>query len=236
VPERFDEIELVLLQRFYLFVRDRRDKYWIHWNMRNLTFGFEHLEHRYRVLGRNDAAVIPVEQRINLNDMLADHYGGDYASHPKLISLMEMNGGRHRHFLTGEEEVQAFLNHEYIKMHNSTLAKVGFFAKVVKRLIAGTLHTASRGWGIALDKLFESRTAKSIGLFGTIFGIILGIVQILPLLLPQTAQDLNKAAVPKEVSTQQPITAAPMSRITEDELHRRHSVVTPTGSAPLQQQ
>lgn len=233
VLERFDEIELELLHRFYLFVRDRRDKYWIHWNMRNLTFGFEHLEHRYRVLGHNDAAVIPVEQRINLNDMIADRYGSDYASHPKLTSLMEMNGGRHRHYLTGEEEVQAFRNREYIKMHNSTLAKVGFFAKVIKKLITGTLHTASRGWGVALDKLFESRAAKSIGFLGTILGIILGIEQLSHFLPLHTTQNLNVAPLQKEVgSTEKPATAAPMNRIIEDELYRRHSVATPTYSAP----
>jgi len=47
----FDSVELQLLTGFYQFVRDRRDKYWVHWNMRNLTYGFEHLEHRYRALG-----------------------------------------------------------------------------------------------------------------------------------------------------------------------------------------
>ena len=56
VRDRFDDVERKLLQDFYAFVRDRRDKYWIHWNMRNLTFGFEHLERRYRVLGGNRRA------------------------------------------------------------------------------------------------------------------------------------------------------------------------------------
>jgi hypothetical protein len=45
-----DEVEKRLLEKFYEFIRDRRGKYWIHWNMRNLTYGFEHLEHRYRTL------------------------------------------------------------------------------------------------------------------------------------------------------------------------------------------
>jgi hypothetical protein len=112
VHERVDEVERELLRGFYSFIRDRRDKYWIHWNMRNLTYGFEHLEHRYRVLGGSDAPVIPVERRLNLNDLLADRYGHEYAPHLKLKSLMEMNGGIHRHFLTGEEEVRAFQNNE----------------------------------------------------------------------------------------------------------------------------
>ena len=96
VKDKFDEVEYKLLQDFYTFIRDRRDKHWIHWNMRNLTYGFEHLEHRYRVLGGKDAPIIPVERRVNLNDVLSDRYGGGYASHPKMKSLMDLNGGVHR--------------------------------------------------------------------------------------------------------------------------------------------
>lgn len=75
VLQRFNEVELELLTQFYRFIRDRRDKFWVHWNMRNLTYGFEHLEHRYRVLGGSDACVIAVERRLNLNDLIADRYG-----------------------------------------------------------------------------------------------------------------------------------------------------------------
>jgi hypothetical protein len=174
VRNRFDEVELSLLRSFYSFTRDRRDKYWIHWNMRNLTFGFEHLEHRYRALGGVDAPIIPVERRINLNDLLADRFGSGYAAHPKLKSLMDLNGGAHRHFLTGEEEVQAFRNDEFIRMHNSTLAKVGFFHLVIRRLLKGKLATASRGFGVALERLFESRLAKAVGLAGTLVTIAVG--------------------------------------------------------------
>ncbi len=178
VRDRFDEVERELLRGFYAFIRDRRDKYWVHWNMRNLTYGFEHLEHRYRVLGGNDAPIIPVERRLNLNDLLADRYGSGYAPHPKLKSLMELNGGVHRHFLSGEEEVQAFQDNEFIRMHNSTLCKVGFLNSVIRKLLSGKLHTASRGWGIALDRIFEGRTTKVIGLLGTAITIGVGIWQV----------------------------------------------------------
>lgn len=104
-------------------------------------------------------------------------YGGEYANHPKMKSLMELNGGIHRHFLAGDEEVRAFQNNEFIRMHNSTLAKVGFFFRVIGSLVKGTLNTASRGWGVALDKIFEGRTAKTAGLFGTVITIGVGFWQ-----------------------------------------------------------
>lgn len=179
VRERFDEIELKLLSDFYAFIRDRRDRYWIHWNMRNLTYGFEHLEHRYRVLGRSDAPVIPVEHRINLNDMLRNHYGSGYVAHPKMTSLMELNGGTHRHFLTGKEEVEAFDRSEFIGMHNSTLCKVGFFHYAVRAMIKGKLRTRSKSWGVKLDRIFEGRFAKCVGFLGAICTILIVIWQLL---------------------------------------------------------
>ncbi|MDE0281901.1 MAG: hypothetical protein OXN16_12620 [Gammaproteobacteria bacterium] len=175
VQGRFDEVECRLLQDFYDFIRDRRDKFWIHWNMRSLTYGFEHLEHRYRVLGGKNAPIIPVERRLNLNDLLDDRYGGGYAAHPKLKSLMELNGGTHRDFLSGKDEVEAFKTNEFIRMHKSTLCKVGFFHLVIRKLMRGKLRTSSHGLGVALDRIFESRLAKFIGLLGAVFTIGIGI-------------------------------------------------------------
>lgn len=175
VNENFDAIELELLTQFYSFISTRGDKYWVHWNMRNLTYGFEHLDHRYRALGGKITSTINVEKRLNLNDIIVDRYGYNYAKHPKLITLMEMNGGKHRDFLTGAEEVQAFENKEFIRMHRSTLSKVGFFSRVIDKLIKGRLKTSSKGVGIALDRLFESRWAKAVGLLGSIVGMVLGV-------------------------------------------------------------
>jgi len=166
----FDKVEKRLLERFFEFAKDNNDKVWIHWNMRNLVYGFEHLEHRHEVLTKKKPNSIPIEMRVNLNDIVADRYGGHYVEDPKMISLMNLNGGRHRHFLTGKEEVEAFKNGEYIRMHNSTLCKVGFFNSIIKKIKKGKLKTESRSIGVRIDKLLESRFSKVIALVVAIFG------------------------------------------------------------------
>ena len=171
IPWKLDSIEFELLKDFYAFVRDRRDKYWIHWNMRNSVYGFEHLEIRYRALGGRDASIIPVERRLNLNDFIAKRYGANYAKHPKLKNLWELNGGLHRDFLEGKDEVRAFTDQQFIKLHKSTLCKVGAFGMFLRRMISGKLRTASHGFGILLDRLFESRIVKGIGLVATVVGL-----------------------------------------------------------------
>ncbi|WP_222183196.1 hypothetical protein [Geminicoccus harenae] len=102
IESRYDEIERELLTQFYSFVMDRREKFWIHWNMRNVTFGFEHLEHRYRVLTKKEPPNIPIEVRVNLNDALKQRFGSDYAPDPRMPSLMKLNGSLVQGFLSGK--------------------------------------------------------------------------------------------------------------------------------------
>jgi hypothetical protein len=160
IEARYDEVERELLTHFYNFARDRREKYWVHWNMRNVTFGFEHLEHRYRVLTGQEPPSIPVEVRINLNDVLKNRYGNDYAPDPKMLSLMQFNGGKVQGFLSGKEESEAFKAKDFIRMNASTIAKVGFFSFVISSAVRGKLKTAGRGVLNFIDRLLESRKAR----------------------------------------------------------------------------
>lgn len=177
IEARYDEIERELLTQFYDWVRDRREKYWVHWNMRNVTFGFEHLEHRYRVLTKSEPPSIPVEVRINLNDALKYRYGADYAPDPRMPSLMEMNGPRIQGFLSGKDESEAFKAKDFIRMNASTIAKVGFFSYVISAALKGKLKTSGTGFINFIDRLLESRKNRVIAAVGGILGILTGLVQ-----------------------------------------------------------
>ena len=178
VENHYDDVERELLSQFYSFVRDRRDYSWIHWNMRNATYGFEHLAHRFRILSDENAPSIPPENRINLSDLLKDRYGEDYVPHPRLTELMKLNGGVHRDFLQGDAEVQAFKDGRFIELHKSTLSKVGFFRYVIEKMISGRLRVKTRGYGVMVDRLLESRLAKIIALIASLVGVVLAFVQI----------------------------------------------------------
>jgi hypothetical protein len=174
VAKHFDTIELRLLSDFYAFVKSRQDKFWVHWNMRNITYGFEHLEHRYRLLAKDiPPGHVSVERRINLSDMLSSKYGKDYAGHPRLTTLMDLNGGVHRDFLAGEAEVQAFKEGAFIKLHRSTLSKVGFFSTVITAVHSRRLVTSARGLLHFADRLMDSRSARLVLLASSVCGVIL---------------------------------------------------------------
>lgn len=184
VSARYDDVERELLKQFYVFARDRREKSWVHWNMRNVVFGFEHLEHRYRTLTKTEPPSIPVEVRINLNDILKNRYGNDYAKDPKMLSLMELNGGKVQGFLSGQEEAEAFMAKDFIRMHTSTIAKVGFFSFVITSARNGKLVTAASGFLNAMDRLLDSRKARVIAACSAFIGLIVGGIQLAVWLIP----------------------------------------------------
>ena len=172
VENRYNDLEKVLLERFFAFLRDRREKYWIHWNMRNLTFGFEHLEHRYRSLCQSEPPSVPVEVRLNLNDIMKERYGSDFAKDPKMKNLMLLNGDLDVRFLEGRQEAEAFSRKDFIRMHSSTICKVEFFRHAISLAIQGKLRTASNGIIVRIDRLLESRTARLIAFVAALAGIL----------------------------------------------------------------
>jgi hypothetical protein len=182
VESRYDEIEKEMLARFFVFMRDKLDRYWIHWRMTNLTYGFEHLEHRSRYLGNPDPPLLGFENRLDLSAILREKYGNNYVPNPRMINLARQNGDLPQGFLTGEQEADAFKHKDFIRMHASTLAKVDFFCHVIVLAQKGKLRTASKTWGVRVDRLLESSSAKVVALLvaiigtpATIIGAIIGI-------------------------------------------------------------
>lgn len=178
VIARYDEIEKRMLEDFYKFANMNKDKKWLHWNMNNLTYGFEHIEHRYKKLTTLQAPILQVENRINIDSIFRSKYGDDYVPKPRMANLMDLNGGRHRHFLTGPEEVEAFKNLQFIKMHNSTLCKVNFFEEAIELCRRGKLKTRSKGIMNSIDRLFESRTSRITGFLAASIGLISSIIGV----------------------------------------------------------
>ena len=108
-----------MLKRFLDFAKEREvNSIWLHWNMTNINFGFETLEHRYRVLSSEEPYHINENNRYNLSKLVRQKHGSKFAKDPKMLNLMILNGGRERNFLIGEEEVTAYKAKEFVKLHN----------------------------------------------------------------------------------------------------------------------
>lgn len=180
----YDRLEKRMLKDFYDFVGNS----WLHWNMRDINYGFPALAHRYEVL-KGKPGQIPEERLFDLARILVSWYGTGYVGHPRLSKLVEKNKITDLSFLSGKEEAEAFDNGEYVKLHQSTLRKVDVMANIFGRLEDGTLKTNATKKEIyggrfpALLNLLQEHWVVSVVTFGAaVLAIAGGIWQLIVLI------------------------------------------------------
>ena len=140
IHEHYDTLERQMLNQYFAFVTSHQHFSWVHWNMRDVNYGFAAIEHRYRSLGGNPV-LIPEDRKFDLARALVDLFGVGYIGHPRLENLIDKNKITKRDFLSGKEEAAAFDNKEYVKLHQSTLRKVDILANLFERTSNDSLLT-----------------------------------------------------------------------------------------------
>lgn len=172
IDANYDTLEKEMLDDFFSFVKEHKDYRWIHWNMRDINYGFEALKHRASVLG---ATVFEIkdENKFDLARLMIDKYGKGYSDHPRLPSILAMNNLSPKHWLDGAAEAEAFVSKDFVRLHQSTLAKVDVIDNILK--LAGQEQFKSKSsliniYGLNPQGLFE--LIKDHWLFALIMTII----------------------------------------------------------------
>jgi hypothetical protein len=62
---------------FFAHVGSHRGLKYLHWNMRDINYGFAAIEHRHRVLG-GSPVIVDDDKKIDLARLLIDIYGVGY--------------------------------------------------------------------------------------------------------------------------------------------------------------
>lgn len=174
-----------MLDEFFEFVTHHEDYDWLHWNMRDINYGFAALEHRFRVLG-GEPKIIPNNKKFDLARILIDIYGVGYIGHPRLESILEKNHIAPLNFMTGAEEASAFKARNYVGLHQSTLRKVDVIANIAGRAHDANLKTNTGWWdlhGGSIKGAIDWVNANPVWVFvvGTagIVGLIVALVTLL---------------------------------------------------------
>lgn len=147
IAGRYDEIEKDMLKEYFAFLKENKNMFYLHINMRDINYGFKAIEHRGKVL-KVAIYVLSDSQKIDLADLLKRRFGDNYTGHPRMDSLCQLNEIHSIGYLKGAEEAEAFEKKEYVKLHQSTLAKVEMFSNVLKRTINGSLKTRAKWYEI----------------------------------------------------------------------------------------
>ncbi len=160
IKENLDELEQKMLGKFYDCVRMNWNNKWLHWNMRDSTYGFNAIANRFRILEKVPTE-IPDALLFDLSEILVDIYGENYISHPRMKSLLKLNGRMNSDFLTGEEEAAAFENGEYNRIRQSTQRKTHEFEIIAKKAREKSLKTENSlysqyRWWLQTQMLIET--------------------------------------------------------------------------------
>ncbi|MHC5769729.1 MAG: hypothetical protein ACYTXI_29795 [Nostoc sp.] len=184
LEQHYDDLEKLMLDEFYNYVRHHASHIWLHWNMRDINYGFPAIAHRYKVL-KGEPEEISESKLVDLSRLLIAIYGIIYIQHPRLNSLLENNSITYRDFLDGKGEADAFIKKQYVKLHQSTLRKVDVLANIVERAANDSLKTNSSSkdiygnYIIALIELIKENPVISgmVGLISFVSAVI-GIITI----------------------------------------------------------
>lgn len=171
IKDKYDSIEKVMLEEFNNFIKKHQDALWIHWNMSNINYGFQAIEHRYKVLTKKEASKVSDSKKFNLSKMILGIYGKDCVEHPRMPNLMKLNGGTHRDYLTGDEEVTAFENQEYFKLHKSTIGKTNWFESMYEKLQTRKIKTSKSNLPNKISTFLEHPYIKLLGFIAVLFAL-----------------------------------------------------------------
>ncbi len=140
IDEEYDKLEKRMLTEYFDFVKTNNHANWIHWNMRDINYGFAAIEHRFRVL-KKEPIIIYEDKKFDLSRALTDIYGPDYIDHPRLQNIIFKNKITHKDLLSGKAEADAFKMKNFVPLHRSTLRKVEAIAIIFERTINESIKT-----------------------------------------------------------------------------------------------
>ena len=184
IKANYDSLELEMLKEFFDYLDSNRTSWWVHWNMRDMNYGFPALAHRLTVLGGSPSQ-IPEERLFDLGKSMKDLYGENYAGHPRLTVLRDLNGISDLDFMDGKQEANAFENDDFYKLHMSTLRKTDVIANIFDLTLNRDLKTeASKrdeygGYLRYLGALTSEHPIIALAI--VVFGVIAGIASIVSL-------------------------------------------------------
>ena len=187
ITAHYDDLERKMLDDFFGHIGSHRGMKYLHWNMRDINYGFAAIEHRYRVLGGNPTFVIPHENKFDLARLLIDIYGEAYTGHPRLTTLLDKNKIQPRDFINGASEAEAFEQGNFVGLHQSTLRKVDMIANVAGRARDRSLITSTTWWQMHGGRLrtfinfaAENRAFQFVAGTASIIGLAVAFQPTLP--------------------------------------------------------
>lgn len=180
IQDSYRELELRILKLYNDFARRHLDCFWIHWDMKNIHFGFEAIKHRYEKIfeSLDDYCEIPNNKKKNLRTIIEGMYGDNFVSGSdtlKALMLCNSNNVEDSTYLSKDNESSQFENKNFIAVIRSVDLKVEFIKKATKKLSYKNLIVSSKNnYAVFVDTV-NHPIVTFIGWLVGIIGLILAI-------------------------------------------------------------
>lgn len=183
-----DYIEKCMLEKFFAYAEVHVDCMWLHWNMKNNTFGFAALEERFEQLGGTPFHFD--RNTHNISHILKKKYGENFAGNTKwngevagkMYDIFELNNINDSEILNGNQEIKEFILQNITVIEQSTVAKVKGFQVIMDKALDNVLKTRSNilrdVYGLNIRGIIEyiHDNAVAAFLFSVFGGIIINLI------------------------------------------------------------
>jgi len=179
----YRDLELRILKSFNDFARRYSGCNWIHWDMKNIHFGFEAIKHRYeKIFGDlKDYNEIPINNKKNLRDIIEGMYGENFVDGPDTLkSLLKCNSRNidNNVYISSSIESTEFERKNFDNVIKSVDLKVDFIKKATNKLIQRKLIVSNKNnYAVFVDTV-NHPIFTFIGWIATIAGLVIAVVTL----------------------------------------------------------
>ena len=169
-----------MLYEFFEHIKNNLDKIYVGWNLKDITYGTQVLERRYRELLGEEPPII--NNVFDLDGILEKKYGKKYVGHEpqgKLYNLLELNKISCMDFLSGKTEADLYEKKDFRKIEMSNSRKVMGINLILKLMFDNNLKTNTSIIWKASYKIDNSPFLKVVGYFFAIMGFLSGMAGLI---------------------------------------------------------
>lgn len=182
IKDFYSDLELCMLEKYMAFVRLHNKSYWINWNMKDISFGFQAIKHRYDKLtggNNNGYTEIPTYRKKDLDILISEMFGDNYSDDSdKLLDLMIYNKINTHSYLSSNDESIEFNRNNFNSVLDSVRTKVNAIAFLFKKIISNNIKVPHKNTYTKFVAIVTHPIMAFIGWAATIIGTIVGLMAL----------------------------------------------------------
>ncbi|MDE5421741.1 hypothetical protein L3073_05940 [Ancylomarina sp. DW003] len=184
ISDNLRELELQVLKSFNRFIKRHSDYIWVHWEMKNIHFGFPAIKHRFDKLfngTKEQLHEIPSHKNFNFYSILEFMYGEDFADLPDSLSAMikvnSRSGVLPIEYIDVEREGGEFERQNYSSILSSLDCKVSKIRGLLQKFNSNKKIIVNRRNNLSvLVDIVNHPFFLLVGWIASIIGVVLAIM------------------------------------------------------------